>query len=110
MQKNKQELINEINDNEAPRVETITTAEAARIIGKSPSFIRAGLIQSKFDYFGTAVQSETGQWNFLIIKSKFLEYIGLKPKVISILEREEEMAKILKDKEIARMLELFPHI
>ena len=56
------------------------------------------------------MQGEIGQWNYLIIKSKFLEYIGLKPKVISILKKEEEMAKLLKEKEIARMLELFPHI
>ena len=92
------------------RIETITSEVAAKAIGKSAEFIRAGLKQGKFDYFGTAVQGETGQWNYLIIKSRFLEYIGLKPKVISILEKEEEMAKLLKEKEIARMLELFPHL
>jgi len=104
---NKQELI---NDNKISIVETITPAEAGRILRKNPEFIRAGLKQGKFDYFGTAVQGETGQWNFLIIKSKFLEYIGLKPKVISILEKEEEVAKLIKEKEIARMLEAFPHL
>lgn len=62
------------------------------------------MIQGKFNYFGTAVQGETGQWNYLIVKSKFLEYVGLKAKVISILEKEEEMAKLLKEKEITRML------
>lgn len=110
MNESEQELITKIDDNEIPRVPTMTPAEVAVIINKSPEFIRAGLKQGKFDYFGTAIRGGTGQWNFLIIKSKFLEYIGLKPKVISILEKEEEAAKFIKEKEIARMLESFPHL
>ena len=62
MQESEEELI----DNEIPKIETITPAEAGRILRKNPEFIRAGLKQGKFDYFGTAVQSETGQWNYLI--------------------------------------------
>ena len=56
------------------------------------------------------MQGETGQWNYLIIKSKFLEYVGLKTKVISILEREEAERKLLREKEIARTLEAFPYL
>ena len=107
MQENKQELI---IDNEIPKIETITPIEAGRVIGKNAEFIRAGLRQGKFDYFGTAVQGETGQWNYLIIKSKFLEYVGLKTKVISILEKEIAEVKLLREKEIARMLEAFPYL
>lgn len=59
-----------------PEIETITPEEAAKIIHKNAEFIRAGLRQGKFD-FGTAVESKTGQWNYLIIKSKFLMYLGI---------------------------------
>lgn len=58
---------------------TITTEAAAKALHKSPEFIRAGLRQERFN-FGTAVQSKTGQWSYIIIKNKFLEYIG-KPNV-----------------------------
>ena len=58
------------------RVETITPEEAGRVIGKNAEFIRAGLRQERFN-FGTAVQGKTGQWNYNIIKSKFLEYAGI---------------------------------
>ena len=57
------------------KVETITPAEAGYVLGKNPAFIRAGLRDKRFN-FGTAVQGENGQWNYLIIKKKFLEYIG----------------------------------
>lgn len=57
------------------KIEKITPTEAGRILGKGAEFIRAGLRQNKFP-FGTAVQSENGRWNYLIIKSKFYEYIG----------------------------------
>ena len=56
-------------------VETITTRQAASMIHKNPSFIRKGLQQKRFD-FGSAVKTSDGKWNYNIIKSKFLEYIG----------------------------------
>ena len=59
------------------QVETITPAEAGKVIRKNAEFIRAGLRQQRFP-FGTAVQSKTGQWNYTIIKSKFLDYVGIK--------------------------------
>lgn len=57
-------------------IETMTPAEAGKIIHKSSEFIRAGLRQNRFP-FGTAIQSESGRWNYIIIKSKFLEFVGL---------------------------------
>lgn len=60
---------------EIEKVETITPAEAGKILGKSAEFIRAGLRQNRFP-FGTAVESKSGQWNYIIIKSKFYEYIS----------------------------------
>ena len=55
-------------------VDTMTPAEAANFISKNAEFIRALLRQNKVDW-GTAVQGKTGQWNYLIIKSKFLKWI-----------------------------------
>lgn len=61
------------------RVETLTPYEAAKIIGKNAEYIRAGLRQNRFN-FGSAVPPEKkgGVWNYNIIKSKFLEYAGIK--------------------------------
>lgn len=58
-------------------VETITPAEAGKIIHKNAEFIRAGLRQGRFN-FGIAVESKSGQWNYVIFKNKFLECIGIK--------------------------------
>lgn len=60
-------------------VETLTPYEAARIIGKNAEYIRSGLRQGIFD-FGSAVPPERtgGNWNYNIIKSKFLKYAGIK--------------------------------
>ena len=55
-------------------VETITPEQAAKIVHKSTEFIRALLRQNKVDW-GTAAQGKTGQWNYLIIKSKFLDWV-----------------------------------
>lgn len=56
-------------------VETLTPEQVAKVLHKGTECIRAGLRQGKFN-FGTAIQSESGRWNYLIIKSKFLDYIG----------------------------------
>lgn len=56
-------------------VETMTPEQAAKIVHKSAEFIRALLRQGEADW-GTAVQGKTGQWNYLIIKSKFLDWVG----------------------------------
>lgn len=69
------------------KIETITPETAGTILHKNAEFVRAGLRQGRFP-FGTAVQSESGQWNYLIIKSKFLDYIGIE-------RREEDEKKIL---------------
>lgn len=65
------------NLEEMQNVKTITVEKAASIIHKSPEFIRAGLRQDKFN-FGAAVQGKTGQWNYVILENKFLEWLGIK--------------------------------
>ena len=92
MQENEQELISEIGDNEIPRVKTLTPAEAGEIIRKNPEYIRALLKQGKV-HWGTAVQGETGQWSFNIIKSKFFKYAGL----IDEDDTQQEILKTLKE-------------
>lgn len=64
---------------EIEKVETLTPAEAGAIIHKNAEFIRAGLRQNRFN-FGSAVPPEKsgGNWNYNIIKNKFLEYAGIK--------------------------------
>jgi hypothetical protein len=64
------------------RVETLTPAQAAKIIGKNAEYIRAGLRLQIFD-FGSAVppKKEGGNWNYNIIKSKFYKYAGIKEKI-----------------------------
>lgn len=71
MKKQKEEFKKEIRE----KIEKLTPNEVAQTLGKSTEFVRAGLRQSVFP-FGTAVQNKNGRWNYLIIKSKFLEYIG----------------------------------
>ena len=63
--------------NEEIRVETLTPEQAGKMIGKGAEFVRVGLQQNIFP-FGNAVKTKSGQWNYLIIASKFYEYIGLK--------------------------------
>ena len=57
-------------------VETITPAEAGKMIHKNAEFIRAGLRQGRFD-FGPAVEGKNGQWNYVILKEKFFKYVGI---------------------------------
>ena len=63
-------------------VETLTPYEAGRIIRKNAEYIRAGLRAGRPEFlkFGSAVPPEQlgGDWNYNIIKSKFLEYAGIK--------------------------------
>ena len=89
---NEQELISKTGDSEIPRVQTMTPAEAGEIIRKNPEYIRALLKQGKVDW-GTAVQGETGQWSFNIIKSKFLKYAG----IIDEDDIQHEILKTLKE-------------
>ena len=67
---------------EVKKVETLTPIEAAKIIGKNPEYIRAGLRQGVFN-FGSAVppKKEGGNWNYNIIKSKFYEYAGIREEM-----------------------------
>lgn len=66
-----------MQDGELLPVETITPYEAGKLIHKNAEYVRALLRQGRVDW-GTAAESKSGQWNYNIIKSKFLEYAGLK--------------------------------
>ena len=57
-----------------PEVETITPYEAAKKLHKNAEWVRAGLRQGKFP-FGIAVQSKSGQFNYIIYKKKFCQYV-----------------------------------
>ncbi len=59
-------------------IETMTPYDAGRILKKNAETIRAGLRQGRFP-FGTAIppEEEGGNWNYIIIKNKFLEYAGI---------------------------------
>lgn len=61
--------------NDLTQVETLTPYEAGRIIHKNAEYVRALLRQGRVNW-GTAAESKSGQWNYNIIKSKFLEYAG----------------------------------
>ena len=61
---------------ETTRVETLTPAEAAKYMGKSPEYVRALLRQGRTNW-GNAAQGKTGQWNYLIIKNKFLQWLNV---------------------------------
>lgn len=59
-------------------VETLTVEQAAKIIGKSGGYVRAGLIAGRLP-FGSAVQKGTNtKWDFNIIKSKLLDYADVR--------------------------------
>ena len=60
-----------------PEIETITPYEAGKILHRNAEFVRAGLREKRFD-FGTAIppQKDGGNWSYIIIKSKFFEYLG----------------------------------
>lgn len=67
-----------------PEIETITPYEAGRILHKNAEFVRIGLREKRFD-FGTAVPPKEpgGRWNYIIIKSKFYEFVGVKGGLIN---------------------------
>ena len=67
-------------DEDMKNIETMTPVEAGKVIHKSSEFIRAGLRQNRFP-FGTA--GESGRWNYVIIKEKFREFVGLDNKTNS---------------------------
>ena len=55
-------------------VERLTPADIASKLKMSVEGVRAALRQDKFQ-FGIAFQGKTGQWNYLIIKSKFEKWL-----------------------------------
>ncbi len=61
-------------EKENEEVERLTPADVARILKMSVEGVRAALRQDKFP-FGIAFQGKTGQWYYLIIKSKFEEWL-----------------------------------
>lgn len=55
-------------------VERLSPTDIAPILKMSVEGVRAALRQDKFP-FGIAFQGRTGQWNYLIIKSKFEKWL-----------------------------------
>ena len=70
-----------MEENELKPVETITPYEAGKVLHKNAEAIRAGLRQGIFP-FGTAIppEEEGGNWNYIIIKSKFMKYAGIEER------------------------------
>lgn len=56
-------------------VKKITTADAARCMGKSDQFVRIGLQRGLLP-FGNAVPGTGNNWNYYINPAKFREYVG----------------------------------
>lgn len=61
-------------EEEIKEVERITPAEVAVKLHTTAETIRAGLRQDKFP-FGVAFKGNTGQWNYIIIKNKFYDWL-----------------------------------
>ena len=57
-------------EEEIEEVERMTPAQVATKLNMSVEGVRAALRQDKFP-FGIAFQGNTGQWNYIVIKSKF---------------------------------------
>ncbi|MCI8396187.1 MAG: hypothetical protein HFJ52_00315 [Clostridia bacterium] len=79
---------------EVSKIETLTPCEAGRRLGKNAEFVRAGLRQNRFP-FGCAVppKKQGGRWNYIIIKSKFLEFIGLKEEKTNEMQEKVQVCK-----------------
>ena len=57
-------------------VQRMTVNEAARILGKNPSYVRVGL-QRNLLPFGSAVKVSRNRYNYHICPAKFYEYLGI---------------------------------
>lgn len=62
---------------EHKNTETLTVAEAAKLMHKNPCFVRQGLIDGRLK-FGSAVFSKN-RWNFYINRARFYEETGITP-------------------------------
>lgn len=59
------------------KIEMMTPEEAGNILHRNAETIRAGLRQGALP-FGTAIRNEkNGQWNYLIVKNKFINWLEL---------------------------------
>ncbi len=61
-------------EEENKKIERLTPADIAPMLKMTAEGVRAALRQDKFP-FGIAFQGKTGQWNYLIIKSKFEKWL-----------------------------------
>ena len=57
---------------------SMTVAEASRLMGVSPQFVRIGLQKGIFP-FGYAVQISTDRFTYFISRQKFTEHTGIVP-------------------------------
>ena len=72
-----------------PKVKSdLSVVEVAKILSKSPQFIRMGLQQQRLA-FGTAVQNQNGNWSYVIYPKKFCECIGITEEELK--RRKESM-------------------
>lgn len=55
----------------------INVVKAAKLINKTPQFVRLGLQQGRLP-FGSAVQKPNGKWSYDIVEAKVYEYLGKK--------------------------------
>lgn len=55
----------------------LTIAEASRLMGATPQFIRLGLQKGVLP-FGFAVQMSPKRYTYYISREKFAEYLGIK--------------------------------
>lgn len=55
----------------------LTIAEASRLMGATPQFIRLGLQKGVLP-FGFAVQMSPNRYTYYISREKFAEYLGIK--------------------------------
>lgn len=59
---------------------SITVAEASRLMGVSQQFVRVGLQKGIFP-FGYAVQISTDRYTYFISRCKFMEHTGITTEI-----------------------------
>ena len=59
------------------RRNTMSVTDAAKIMEKTPQYVRLGLQQERLP-IGSAVQKNNGRWSYNIITVKVYEYMGRK--------------------------------
>lgn len=53
----------------------INVEKTAKLIGKTPQYVRLGLQQGRLP-FGSAVQKPNGKWSYDIVEVRLYQYLG----------------------------------